>query len=234
MWTAVVVAKGMWDITQNFLDTLLETTDPGQIREIVYLDNGTPTGEHSWGSSAEWAKKNDSQTLLVTRMMGPFPPWNLSEAWNHGIHMSRWGNDKVLVCNNDISFHGPGWLNEFEAGLDEEGVGIVGTIGMSWKDTPFIQGSLLGFKRKTFDDVGGFDTQFEFTCEDVDFAKQVAGRGLGIKAFEKFRDSGTIRHLEGATRNYYKGDTKRYQYLAHLSRLRFCYKWTYPDISIHD
>jgi hypothetical protein len=231
MWSVVTVAKGMWPVTEKMLDSLLATIQVDQVDRIVYCDNGTPPSEDSWDRSWAWEIDHSSifQRIRYAR------PMSLSLIWNEAVRCTY--TDYVLVCNNDVIFHKPGWLDEFEQALNEPGIGVVGLVGMSWKNTPFIQGSVMAFKRSTFDAVGGFDEQFEFTVEDVDFSKRVMKLGLIIKSFEKLRDDGSIEHIANATRNYYKDDLRHYQYLGHLSRLRFCYKYFDElggQIQIHD
>lgn len=228
-WSVVVVAKGMWPVTEKCLDSLLATTKPGQIQTIEYIDNGTPPGEDSWKRFLEYYPKRLDQVTWMTREC---EATSLPKLWNDAVSMVAGGN--VLLLNNDIEFRGPGWLDVFEQALEEPGVGVTGVVGMSWRNTPFIQGAVFAFKEATYRLIGPFDEQFEFTCEEVDWCKRAAQVGLGIKSNEWLREQNIVYHHEGATRNYYKEDIKHYQYLAHLSRLRWCYKWTYPDIHIHD
>lgn len=229
-WSVIIVAKGMWSVTEKCLNSLLETVN--DYLQIVYVDNDTPKTEDSWERVQDWKAKHPS--ILRHCHLYKFDSFtSLADCWNFAINEVSVGS-KILLCNNDIVFHAPGWLEQFNEGLNQEGVGAVGLVGMSWRHTPFIQGCLLGFTTKTFYQVGDFDNQFQFTCEDVDWCRRMQNLGLGIKSYENLREQGIVSHGEGTTRNYYKDSIKEMQRLAHISRVNYCYKWTYPDISIHD
>jgi len=236
-WHVVVVAKGMWSVTQRFLESL-RSTWPADVDYIVtYVDNGTPSDEDSWEQSKEWILTNIDRPLVERYQFGP-PGESLSACWNFALFDSDYAQytdvEKVLVCNNDIIFHKPGWLEEFDEALNDQNVGQVGLVGMSWRNVSFIQGAVFALRKDVLEKVGRFDEQFTFTCEDVDYSKRLQDIGYKIKSFEWLRDNGTIEHLEGATRNHYKDQTKEMQRQAHISRINWCYKWTYPDIHIHD
>lgn len=226
LWSVVVVAKGMWSFTERCLSSLIQTWPPNDRLEIIYIDNGTPAGEYSWKLASKWS----SEKNLPIKMLRFIQPVNLSVAWNAGLDIAS--GDNLLVINNDLIFHSAGWLEEFSSGLSDSNVGIVGITGMSWSNIPFIQGSIFAFRRDVLDRVGNFDEQFDFTCEDTDYSKRIQDAGYAIRSYEHLRGS-VIEHLEGATRNYYRDDTTKYQLLAHISRIKFCYKWQLP-IRIHD
>lgn len=226
LWSVIVVAKGMWPFTERCLNSLTQTWPTSDRLEIIYIDNGTPLGENSWQSASVWA----SGKQLPVKMLRFVSPVNLSVAWNAGLDIAS--GENLLVINNDLIFHSPGWLEAFSSGLANLDVGIVGITGMSWSNIPFIQGSIFAFRRDILDRVGNFDEQFDFTCEDTDFSKRIQDNGYSIKSYEYLR-GGVIEHLEGATRNYYRDDTTKYQLLAHISRIKFCYKWQL-EIRIHD
>jgi len=232
-WSVIVVAKGMWSVTEQFLNTLIETT-PNKVLELIYIDNGSPDRE-SWLNFCIWSVANKDK--IVTRPVLLEDSVNLSKAWNLGYQMST--QYKILICNNDLIFHKSGWLEAFENELQNQEVGIVGMTGMSWQNVAFIQGSIFAFRLERFLAHGelGFDERFLFTCEEVDFNHRVQLDGYKIRPLDYLKGE-YIEHLEGATRNYYKDDLIEYQRLAHISRLEFCYKWLgtlgRDDINIHD
>lgn len=230
MWSVIVVARGMWPVTERFLNSLEETI--GVEHEIIYIDNGSPD-QSSWFHANGWLIERfgkNSRNMLV--VVYPGDGHCLSKCWNEGARHAK--GERVLISNNDIVFQKSGWCETFQAGLDELGVGIVGMTGMSWRNIPFIQGSLFAMKKSTYEEVGSFDERYPFTCEDVDYCKRLQDLGMSIKSYEGLRNDGTIEHAEGATRNFYTDRTIEMQRRAHISRIEFCYKWTYPDVSIHD
>lgn len=237
-WSVVVVARGMWETTQKCLDSLIETKSPDRGLQIFYADNGSPLEEDSWNKFRRWSRNLiDDRRQDVTVMSREFTGLDgdgvaLSRCWNFGARASE--GRYLLFCNNDIVFNQTGWTQEFESGLNEDGVGAVGLVGMSWLNTPFIQGSLLATTMKVWDKVGEFDERYLFTCEDTDWCKRMQELGYKIKSYEHLRDNGAIVHSEGSTRNYYKDRTKEMQRRAHISRIEFCYRWTYPYVTIHD
>ena len=219
MWSCIIVAKGMWPVTERCLSTLLQTTD--RRLELIYVDNGTPVSESpkSWEEMSRWS----TERVLPIKMALFEDAVPLARAWNVCLRMST--GSKILICNNDLVFHKVGWLEEFEKALDDPAVGIVGVTGMSWQHTAFIQGSIFAIRREDVSPGGqfGFDERFLFTCEEVDFNLRLQRDGKRIQVLEHLKGE-YIEHLEGATRNYYKADTTAYQRLAHISRLEFCYK----------
>lgn len=228
MWSVVVVAKGMWPFTEKCLNGLLQTWVSDDNRaEIVYVDNGTPVSEDSWARASEWA----FTCGLPVKLLRFVEPVSLAKAWNEGLSVTI--GDKLLVINNDLIFHDKTWLQEFEKDLADPKVGATGLNGMSWSGTSFIQGSIFAMRRDIWLKIGQYDERFLFTCEEVDYCKRIQDEGYELRYHPELRDK-VIEHLEGATRNYYKNDVKEYQRLAHISRLEYGYKWTYPSISIHD
>ena len=231
MWSIITVARGMWETTEKFLESLIKTFDVEDY-EIIYVDNASPD-RRAWNEFSKWA----SQKRLPTKAIRYDTDTSLSKAWNDAIDISY--GDTIVISNNDIEFLDNEWGKVFEAGLDEQGVGVVGLIGMSWKDTPFIQGGLFAVKLSTLydlllDEEQYFDERFMFTCEDVDFCKRLANRGYGIKSFEWLLNEGHVVHEFESTRKFYPERRELIQKWGHLSRVEFCYKWSYPDISIHD
>lgn len=215
----IIVAKGMWNTTRTCLDSLCSTI--GSEIKIIYIDNGTPEGENSYEQFLAWAEENVNKGTVVGYYSSKEErPLNLAAAWNKGLENST--AELILVLNNDLIFREAGWWDEFEAALSDPTIGIVGLNGLSWANVPFIQGSCFAFTRDTLAKVGMFDPRFEFTTEDVDYSKRIQDIGLSIRSFEHLRPK--IEHLEGATRNHYAGETKHYLELAHISRIRFCYK----------
>lgn|SRR3990167_7218841 len=232
-WSIVVVAKGMWPVTREFLQSLRATL-PVSV-ELVYIDNGTPAGEDSWQAASCYLV--DTPVTFCPAKMARFEGEgvNLSKAWNTAISMATAA--RILVCNNDLVFLKPGWLEQFEVALDDMSVGAAGMTGMSWRWVPFLQGSLFAFRKEVFEQVGGFDERFQFTCEDVDFCKRLQAAGYRIHPIDPPLLGEYVFHHEGATRNYYKQDIVKYQRLAHLSRLEYCYKYFDElggQVHIHD
>lgn len=223
IWSVVVVAKGMWPVTQRCLETLLETTN-GKTLDLIYLDNGMPASENSWEQAVKWSWETYKCKVLKFEKAV-----SLAHAWNVGFGMTyaQYCTDgAVLFINNDLIFKKSGWLEQFEIELRKEDVGITGMLGMSWFFTPFIQGSIFAIRPKQFYAGGevGFDERFVFTCEETDINCRIQRDGYKISQLPHLKNE-YIEHMEGATRNYYRSETTAYQRLAHISRLEYSYKW---------
>lgn len=216
-------------MTLNFLKTLMDTAGE-YLNDVVYVDNGSPDND-AYEHVCDFALYRSRPIFKLIKFDEGV---SLSRAWNAGVGVCSC--DRILISNNDIVFNAPGWLEQFDGGLDNAGIGVVGPTGMSWMGTSFIQGSLFGFRREQFNAGSeiGFDERYLFTCEDVDWCHRLANDGLQILQLPHLITQGVITHLEGATRNYYKEQVKDYQRRAHISRIEYCYKWTYPWVSIND
>jgi len=240
MLSIVVVAKGLWPVTERCLETLCDTVD--HEIEIVYVDNGTPPGHDSLEKFMRWSTSRKGlrvQTIMYppTKMMFmgkeilvglPLP-----SCWNAGAALTATTGNTLLIINNDLVFKSTGWYSSVNAALSEEGVGIVGLYAMSWHNASFIQGSFLAMRRTTFQRVGLFNEWLEFTCEDVDFCFRAQKLGYRIKMLPELHDK--VIHLDNTTRNSYPDNRTYFQYKAHESRLRFCYLYSeLGSVDIHD
>lgn len=61
----------------------------------------------------------------------------------------------------------------------------------------YVDGAVLAFKRKVFDEVGGFDENFTFYSEDADFSKKITDKGYKIRV----NYDAKVIHLRGASTN---------------------------------
>lgn len=238
-WTAIIVAKGLWQYTERCLNSMIATSS---VRDVVYIDNGTPSDQNSAQDFADWQAAHSDVTCQVLVIPPHEIPWwpkpimvgdALSACWNKGIDLAK--GDRFLVLNNDVAFSQVGWLERFDGELNNPMCGVVGLNGMSWHGTGFVQGSIFGIRRDAWERVGRFDELLEFSCEEVDWNLRAQQIGFYIRSFEDLR--GVIQHEDGITRRHYKDTEWWVMYKAHEARLRYCYKWAPLDgqpISIND
>src|SRR3989304_1609916 len=123
--------------------------------------------KEAWNAVSQWVVGRREFTPV--KMIRFSPGVCLSKCWNSALDVAS--SEQILIANNDIIFHKPGWLEKFDEVLSDPTVGVTGIVGMSWNNIPFIQGSLFAVLRGVYDLVGPFDERFEFTCEDIDYSK---------------------------------------------------------------
>jgi len=222
-WSIITVARGMWHVTERFLRTVQETV--GREVELIYVDNGSPDKE-AWNAVSQWVVGRREFTPV--KMIRFSPGVCLSKCWNSALDVAS--GERILIANNDIIFHQPGWLEKFDEVLSDSTVGVTGIVGMSFHDVPFIQGSLFAIPKTIYDEIGEFDERFEFTCEDVDYSKRIQDKGYRIRMIEPQLQPEYLYHEGHATRNFYDKVTganehSTFREMAHISRIRFCYKY---------
>src|SRR3990167_3150848 len=84
----------------------------------------------------------------------------------------------VLLLNDDAIML-PGWVEEVETALKQEGVGIVADP-MSWREDHACMWCAL-IKREVFENIGVIDEQFRIgECEDLDFGYRATRAGFKI------------------------------------------------------
>ena len=230
-WSIITVARGMWHVTERFLRTVQETV--GREVELIYVDNGSPDKE-AWHAVSQCVVGRREFTPV--KMIRFSPGVCLSKCWNSAFDIAS--GERILIANNDIIFHQLGWLEKFDEALADPTVGVTGIVGMSWNNIPFIQGSLFAVLRNVYDLVGPFDERFEFTCEDIDYSKRIQDRGYRIHMIQPELQPDYLYHEGHATRNYYdrlagvgsnpENTYSTFREMAHISRLRFVYKWNLP------
>lgn len=241
-WSIITVAKGLWPVTVQCLQSMYDTLPAEQQYELVYIDNGSPEGEEAANKFLEWSSYH--QDRFPSNLVHIVPPHKmnfygqvfdygigLSAAWNIAVSLSH--GDKLLFVNNDLAFTGADWLPAFESKLRGEQTGVVGVRNMSWHGVAFNQGSLFAMRRDVFNRIGPFDETLEFTCEEVDYQYRLLKSGFNNPTCEWLVPK--TRHEDGVTRRHYRNAEWYMMFLAHKSRLSFCYKW--PELgqpSIHD
>lgn len=232
-WSIITVAKGLWPVTQQCLQSMYEHLPQDQQYEVVYIDNGSPEGESGANQYLEWMLEH--QDRFMPPVMKVIPPIKrefyrgpafdygvgLSTAWNMAVRLSHC--DKLLFVNNDISFTGGDWLPAFEIKLHDPQCAVVGVRSMSWHNVAFNQGSLFALRRDVYDKVGPFDERMEFSCEEVDFQYRTIQMGYNNPTCEWLASK--AHHEDGVTRRHYRDAEWYMLFLAHQSRLLFCYKW---------
>lgn len=157
--------------------------------EILVADNGSTDGT---AAVVEECARHDPRIRLVDASRGT----GINVARNEGVRAGT--APLVLMCDADDAVL-PGWLDTMADGLAEaEAVG--GQLRLTSSDPdaehlehvreripgdyygflPSASGSNCGFRRETFDRIGGFDESFFGGCDDTDFfwRLQLAGGEL--------------------------------------------------------
>ena len=158
--------------------------------ELVLVDNG------STDASVEIAERFRSHVPALRVVTEPEAGTN--RARNRGVREAR--GELVLCCDADDEV-APAWLAAMARGLREfDVVGgaleaeklnrahapVAGVIQRDELPSVFgwssVVGASLGFRRRVFDEVGGFDTGFPLGSDEVDFVlrAQYAGATVGF------------------------------------------------------
>ena len=158
--------------------------------ELVLVDNGSTDG--SAAILQRWADSVPQVRIVDEPVRG------LNRSRNAGVAASRSGT--ILCCDADDEVT-PGWLEAMTTALrrfDVVGAALdptringatprVDSLQRTELPTvfgrPYSMGAALGFRRTTFDTVGGFDESFDFGSDDADFCLRAQYEGLSI-AFE--------------------------------------------------
>ncbi len=112
--TIVVLCWNRWELTQRCLETLRETTELADV-DVLAVDNGSSDATPERLKSYPWLR-----VVTLHRNLG-FVRGN-----NAGIAAADPESDVVLL-NNDLEIHQPGWLEALKrAAYGEPDVGIVG------------------------------------------------------------------------------------------------------------
>jgi hypothetical protein len=138
-----------------------------------------------------------------------------AEAANAGAALIR--NDKLVILNNDITFTG----DIFEK-LDLYATPYCGAVSFIKEGVEYIEGWCIVIDRDLWHLVGGFNTVYRNSWEDVDLAWRLSRLGIRPCVIPI-----PAKHIWGATRSRYKGsnrwDVQNREYL--LSRMREAKEW---------
>ena len=158
-----------------------------------------------------------------------------AKAVNQGIRVSQ--GEFIVLMNNDIKVY-EGWLEDLLK--SSQYADLVAATPMYSRDEPWkrateanalrdqqirvnIEETLSDFedfscvlvKRKVFDEIGLFDEQFFYSCEDIDFKRRMKEKGLIYKTSKRVN----VHHISSATDIPNKGD------VLNESKAKFEAKW---------
>jgi GT2 family glycosyltransferase len=160
----------------------------GEPWEIVLVDNGSTDGTTAlagaWRARMPW--------LHVVDEARPGLNW----ARNRGVGVAR--AERILCCDADDEV-GPGWMGAMVSALDRFDI-VGGALepyphvlrSGEWFECPqttalptlfgqpYAVGANLGFARRVFDAVGGFDEAFGAGADEVDFCLRASRAGCSI------------------------------------------------------
>lgn len=166
----------------------LARQDLGAPWEIVLVDNGSTDGTRalaaSWTDRLPWLRVVDE------------PVAGLNRARNRAVAAAR--ADRFVCCDADDEVD-HAWLRAMLEGLerfDVVGGALVARPDRAPRarrlevpqtdalptllDHPFAVGASLGFHRRVYDTVGGFDADFETGADDVEFCMSAVHAGCTI------------------------------------------------------
>lgn len=109
---------------------------------------------------------------------------SLNEARNRGVETAQ--TERIIILDDDIEFE-----TEFFWAL-RDAIEDHRLIGMADWDFGLVGGRVMGFTKRTFHEVGGFDECLESHMADTDFALKFLKRGWEIRTFNQNR----VFHLE--------------------------------------
>jgi N-acetylglucosaminyl-diphospho-decaprenol L-rhamnosyltransferase len=158
-----------------------------KIDEIIVVDDGSPLPPPDFAREV---------TLITLPQNGGY-----ATAVNAGLEGAD--GDFLIICNNDIEFIQPGWLDHLLKPL-KEGYGISSirtTEPDGWTVTPYYEenakfGSLWAMTRDTYDTLGSLDERFgKGYGEDLDYWHRARNAGIRIVK----NHNGLAEHLGKAT-----------------------------------
>lgn len=134
----------------------------------------------------------------------------------------------IIICNNDISFVQPDWLDHLLKPL-QEGYDISSvrtTDGDGWETEDKITegdkfGSIWVMKRTVYKEVGLLDESFGNYAEDLDYRRRALNAGLKIAK----NHAGLVEHQGKATAKTIDPEDKQYQ----EAMIRYKEKWGFIE-----
>lgn len=191
---------------RNAEETLAETLDSivGQVWdrpwEVVFADNGST--DRSAAIFSEYVARHPQ---IRMRRVDASSVKGKARALNHSVPQAE-GRAIVLADSDDVM--APGWLAAMGKALDEADLvaaaseyqklnapwvleyrlpepetrsRIQETYHFYYQRIPFVSGHCMGFSRKLFDELGGFDSDYD-VGDDVDFSFRAQLRGYPIRS----------------------------------------------------
>jgi GT2 family glycosyltransferase len=214
--------------------------------ELILIDNGSTDG--SAAIFREFAAKHPH---LRTRLIDASDRTGKARALNFAIPQAR-GGAILLVDADDVV--APGWLAAMGAALDESDLVAAATdyrpLNEPWvleyripdperrarvqetypsryQSLPFVSGHCMGFTRRLFDAIGGFDETYA-VGDDVDFSFRAQLQGFPVRpvpdAIVYYRFRNTLRAIRRQAHLYAVDQvrfSKRFPEIARPKRTRW-------------
>jgi len=141
-----------------------------------------------------------------------------AEAANMGAACLQ--NEKLVILNNDVTFTG----DLFDT-LEKYATPYCGAVLLTKENVEYVEGWCIVIDRDLWHVLGGFNTVFKNSWEDVDLAWRLSRLGIS-----PCRIPIPATHVWGATRSRYEGsnkwDEENRQYLLARMRDSRSWKWT--------
>ena len=92
----------------------------------------------------------------------------------------------------------------------------------------YVDGAVMMIRRSAFDEIGGFDVDFPYYCEDADFCLRMRGAGWGVVSVPSIR----VTHVRGGSSTKVEGYSDRLLLALATARYHFikkhCPHWHWP------
>lgn len=190
----VIPAYNHWELTHHVL-TDISAYSP-HVEEILILDNGS--GDNAVRIGLEYWEK----TYLPVRVLRVDENIGFIGICNWGVPQAE--HENVVLISNDVRIKSD-LANEVRAKLTWNNIlgGVLYRGSTGWNEFdrviyPYLEGWLLAFKKKSWEDLGGFDEDFApFDYEDVDLSTSAINMGYTLEQLE-----GNYEHLAAQTIGY--------------------------------
>ncbi len=218
-----------------FLNSVKKSKYPKKNLETIIIDNG------STDKSVEFVRKKFPWVKIIKLDKN----YGYPKAANIGIAKSK--GDYIFIANNDIEFEKNCLINLADYLLNNPKTGEVGGRIYDYYKRDKIMGTPLSynlftgkfktsgdynkpqeaqwisglcmFPKKLFNSLGGFDDNFFYSGDDLDFSLRLGYKGFKVIYFPE----AILWHMGGATIN--KSDLRNFKaYNLYKSRLRILFK----------
>lgn len=226
----IVVARGLWEMTQKSLEGLIFTADRNW--SLTFMSNGSEdkTVESFEAIAPTWSW----QYFCGYKFIAMKRHEALSAAWNRCFRYGEREAEYTIFANNDIYYHKAGWMSRLIETL-EAGADLTGIQHMSWYKFAFLEGSLLAGRTETFRKLVQpgtkyklFDTRFKLSCEDVDLCHSALMLDMSLVPTQGLQPDWLV-HLGHQTINAVGQTDKKILDRMHEARRELCRKWGYEE-----
>jgi len=209
-----------WTLTHQ---RMMELHDFIQTPCEIILVNDASTEEGIDGGVAWWQKFSGIKHKVRYIKLEE----NHGFGWSMNIGTSKATGDIIILLSNDVIVMSD-FVTEIVTLLQENnkyfigGEVLIGDTGWNKINNtiiPYANGWLLACTRDAWEDIGGFDLNFQrFDYEDVDISATAVSKGYILKALTNSK----LKHIGGATVYKYYPDRQKYTL---ENRQRFIEKW---------